>query len=121
MCFVLFGLLVDALQDLVGVGIDVKVHFFIVLFHKFLRIELELFIDFINGLIAGFTRNNVHNHLLTLSIFCGILDMDDGTGAAIVALQGLGDEGYGERDIKDLNWLEGGETGGWADGGYEDL
>lgn len=49
MGFVLAGLFVQSLQDLVGVGVDVEVHFLVIVLQQVLRVSLQHLVDLVIG------------------------------------------------------------------------
>lgn len=62
MRFVLPRLLVQALKDLVGIGVYVEVHLLVVVFEQVLRIGVQFLVDLLPGFhVSGLAGDYVHD------------------------------------------------------------
>lgn len=122
MGFIFLGLLVDALQDFVGVGIHVEIHFLVVVLDQVSSIGLQAFEQVVSVLeIPVFAGNHMHDHLLALLVLGRVLNVHSGRRAIVVTLQGLGNECDGEGQVEHLDRVQGRERGSGANGGDEDI
>ena len=73
--FVLLGLFVQTLQNLIDVGIAIRVYLGVVLLQQILGIGFQLSIDtVVIGLVTGFARDHVNDHMSELVLLLrGIL------------------------------------------------
>ena len=67
---ILLGLFVDSFQNLVGIGIYVEIHLFVVVFDEVGGVRLEKFIDGVVFLkILWFSGYDVNDHLFQRAFF----------------------------------------------------
>lgn len=62
---ILPGLLVQALQDLVGVGVDVEIHLLVIVLQQVLGVRAQLLEDLLSGFdVVGFAWDYVDDEML---------------------------------------------------------
>lgn len=62
-------LLVQSLQNFIGVGVYIEIHLFVVVFNEIVRIGAEFLIDFLFGFdIISLSRDDVDNQMLEGSL-----------------------------------------------------
>jgi hypothetical protein len=108
--FILACLFVESLEYLVGVCVDIEVHFLVVVFEQVGGVSAQHFVDlFVWFQVAWLARNDVDNEVFEGALGSAVLDVDGGGIASVEALHGSGEDAQGEGDIEDLDGFELGE------------
>lgn len=87
MGLVLPSLLIQPLEDLVGVRVYVEVHLLVVVLQQVLGVRVEFLVDLFLGLdVSGLARDDVHDEVLQWAILAGVLEVDGRGIAGVEAL-----------------------------------
>ena len=96
-----------SLKYFISIGIDIKVHFLIIMGGKLIGIISEHVINsIIIFKIACFSWYNMYHKVFDWGLLCGVLDVYCCGSDIIVALQGFGHEAYSKAKIEHLNRLQ---------------
>lgn len=103
----LFGLFVDALEDFVGIGVYVEVHFLVVVGGELVGVVGEHVVDEVVVFeVACFSWNDMNHEVFDGGLWGGVLDVDGGGGHVVVAFEGLGHEPDRQAQVEHFHWFE---------------
>ena len=122
MRLVLPRLFVQPLQNLIGVGVDVEIHLFVVVFQQIVRISAQHLVYHIIGFeVSCFARDDMHDQMFEGAIGTAVLDVDGRGIAGVEGLHGSGEQFEREREVEHLNGLEVGKLCDLAPGGEQHI